>query len=271
MPSRSFIVIALSVLVLGYIGLNFLVKWMYPKQLFPFPESSYQSLPGLTFVETDLGNQIAFIYLPNPSSGGPLLFYFHGNGEDIGMNEERFQWFIDQGYSVLALDYPSYGQSTGKPTASSIREATHAVWNYARDQLGADAGSTVLWGRSLGGAPATWLAAEDRFGGLVLESTFRSVFAVANLPFPLFLAEPFPTENLISEVISPVYLFHGRRDRIIPYSHSEKLAAAAGENASLVLFEEGTHNDLRFVGGKEMENALQSLKESIQTQNAESP
>jgi len=263
MPSRSFLFVSLAVLVIGYLGLNLLVRWIYPKQLFPYRGTSYETLPGLKSVASADGFEIAFTFLPAESPGAPLLFYLHGNGEDIGMNADRFEWFRQKGFSVVALDYPGYGLSTGKPTAKSVREATRAVWKYAVGNLGASAEQTVVWGRSLGGAPATWLASQESFGGLILESTFRSVFAVADLPVPLLLPEPFPTETLIASVSAPIILFHGKQDRIIPFAHSQRLAQAAGENARLVLFPEGSHNDLRYVGEARMAAALESLHDEL--------
>jgi regulator of RNase E activity RraA len=41
----------------------------------------------------------------------------------------------------------------------------------------------VLFGRSLGGAVATWLAVEHRPRGLIVESAFRSVPDLAALNF----------------------------------------------------------------------------------------
>ncbi len=261
MPSRSFFIVALAILVVGYLCVNLLLRWSYPRQLFPYRGSSYETLPGLLSTVAPDGNQIAFVHLPLEDQDAPLLFYLHGNGEDLGHNADRFEWFGEQGYSVIALDYPGYGLSTGEPTAESVRQATAAVWNFAREQLGAQARDTVIWGRSIGSAPAAWLGATDEFRGLILESAFRSIFSVANLPFPVLLREPFPTEALLPLFDGPVFLFHGEKDFVIPVDHARKLAGVVGENATLVLLPEGSHNDLRFVGLEEMEAALASLRD----------
>ncbi|MBC2602331.1 alpha/beta fold hydrolase [Puniceicoccus vermicola] len=258
-------------LAVSYIGLNFLVRWIYPRQLFPYRGSSYESLPGLITVKSGDGNEVAFIVQPSTESGASVLFYLHGNGEDIGTNADRFAWFNDQGYTVIALDYPGYGLTTGTPTGESVRTATLAVWEYARDEMQVAAEDTVVWGRSLGGAPATFLATQEKFRGLVLESTFRSVFAVANLPVPLLIAEPFPTESIIAEVPCPIFLFHGALDRTIPASHSQKLAEEAGDSAELFLFPEGEHNNLRFVGENEMIQVLNTLRRRDATSEVKQP
>ena len=266
MPSRSFLFVTLAVLVFGYLGLNLLVRWIYPKALFPYRGTSYETLPGLQRVNSEDGNEIAFVYRPADQPDAPLLFYLHGNGEDIGMNADRFEWFHEHGFAVIAPDYPGYGLSTGRPTGDSVRSATLAVWQYARDNLDATPANTVIWGRSLGGAPGTWLASREDFGGLILESTFRSVFTAANLPFPVFLKEPFPTERLIEKVSAPILLFHGEQDRIIPADHSRKLAKIAETQATLILFPEGAHNDLRYVDEEKMSTALTRMRDQLRSE-----
>lgn len=260
MVSRGFVFSLLIALVVGYIGLNLLVRFLYPKQLFPYRGSSYEEHAGLHWAEAADGNRIAMIFQPAADEEAPLILYFHGNGEDIGMNAERFQWINQQGFSVLAADYPGYGLSTGEPTADSVRAAAEAAARYAQKTLGVSADRTILWGRSLGGAPAIHLGTQHRYRGLILEAAFRSVLSLAP-PIPLLLEEPFPNEELMKNVDAPVFIFHGGRDRIIPRSHAQSLAEAAGQNGNLILIDEGTHNDLRFVAGMEMAKALQSLRE----------
>ncbi|MEM0967672.1 MAG: alpha/beta fold hydrolase [Verrucomicrobiota bacterium] len=260
MPFRSFILPVVLTLTVGYLLLNLLVRWVYPKQLFPYRGSSYEDSALFARVEAPDGNEIVFIYRENIDPKAPLLFYFHGNGLDLGHSYERIEWFRSLGYSVLALDYPGYGLSTGEPTGDSVRAATDSVWNYAIEELGARPENTVLWGHSLGGAPAAYLGSKEQFRALVLQSTFRSVFSLAPT-LPLLLREPFPTEDLIEAVSSPIVLIHGSEDRIIPPSHSKRLKEKAGSNAELILIEGGRHNDLRRMAQDQMEEVLQRFQD----------
>jgi len=259
MISRTFLFSLLAAIALFYLVLNLFVRLVYPKILFPYRGSSYTESAGIQWTDSADGNRIAMIYRPADDANAPLILYFHGNGEDIGMNDERFEWINRQGFGVLAADYPGYGLSTGLPTAASVRAASDAVALYARDVLGIDPSQTVLWGRSVGGAPALHLAATGGFRGVLLEAAFRSVFSLAP-PIPLFIAEPFPNERLIQSVEAPVSIIHGDHDPIIPVSHAHALAKAAGENACLRIIESGSHNDLSFVSEKTFEEALRELK-----------
>ncbi len=249
----------LLVLVTGYLGVNLLVRRIYPKQLFPYRGSSYEDSGALLRTTAPDGNEIVLAHLPAEDPRAPLLLYFHGNGEDIGHNADRFEWFRSLGYGVLAPDYPGYGLSQGEPTPDSVRAAAGAALALAAGELGRTPGDIVLWGRSVGGGPAIHLAAGEDFRGLILESAFRSVFSVA-VPFPLVIPEPFANEKLMATVETPVYLFHGGADPIIPASHASALRDAAAGPAELFLYPEGGHNDLRLFGREDMETVLESLR-----------
>ena len=255
----SFLFTTTLLLLIGYGSLNLIVLWAYPRQLFPYRGSTYDSLPGLSSTQSSTGEKVAWIYQPASDADAPVLLYFHGNGEDLGTNTERFAWFNELGYSVIALDYPGYGQSSGSPTAENVRAAANAVWEEAQERYGVHAQDTVVWGRSLGGAPAIFIASQHPFRGLVLEATFRSVLSMVPLPFPLLLTEPFPSEDLIASVEGPIFLFHGELDRTIPATHSQRLAEA-NSGTTLYLYPDGSHNDLRHIGRADMQATLAKLR-----------
>jgi fermentation-respiration switch protein FrsA (DUF1100 family) len=72
-------------------------------------------------------------------------------------------------------------------------------------------------------------------------------------PVSLVLRHKFENERKIRQVTCPILIGHGRRDSIIPYAMSERLAAAAGDRVvSHVTYDEADHNDLFEVGGEEL-------------------
>ena len=91
-----------------------------------------------------------------------------------------------------------------------------------------------LAGLSLGGAVATWLAAEVKAPALVLEATFTSAIDVAKDRFPLFPAEKFcrfkyRSIDLLPGIKCPVVVAHCKEDRVINYKHGQKLFEVAGK------------------------------------------
>ncbi len=93
-------------------------------------------------------------------------------------------------------------------------------------------GSTriVAYGRSLGGGAACALAREREVAALILESAFTSVSAIAQrlgVPRPL-VRDRYDNLTTVASLDIPVLVVHGERDTIIPVSHGEELARAAG-------------------------------------------
>ena len=74
-----------------------------------------------------------------------------------------FQFF----FTVLIIDYRGYGQSTGKASEQGTYLDAQAAWDYLVDNRGISPGKIVLFGRSLGGAVAAWLAAHTAPGAVM--------------------------------------------------------------------------------------------------------
>ena len=160
----------------------------------------------------------------------PVLIFTHGNGELIDDWLAAFHAVPEMGAGALLLEYPGYGRSGGTPSEESIREAIVAAYDWVRKQPGVDPTRIVAYGRSLGGGPACALARERKVAALVLESSFTSVSAIARrlgVPRPL-VRDRYDNLTTVASLDVPVLVVHGERDTIIPVSHGEELARAAG-------------------------------------------
>jgi len=101
-------------------------------------------------------------------------------------------------------------------------------------------------GRSLGGALASALAAENAPRGLVLESTFSSLRDVAGLHYPALAAlvpqSKLNTEASIGNYAGPLLLSHGQQDDLVPYEMGTRIFAAAHSPKIFVTIPQGGHN-----------------------------
>jgi fermentation-respiration switch protein FrsA (DUF1100 family) len=140
--------------------------------------------------------------------------------------------------SILLVEYPGYGRSSGTPSEASIARAMVAAYDWAPRGPASTAARILGWGRSLGGGAICALARERPLAALVLESTFTSVHAIARQLFgvPGFLVRD-RFDNL--EVVRG---FRGadpavpRRTRpSIPLEHARALHAAAAHSELHVL------------------------------------
>ena len=125
-------------------------------------------------LDTEDGVRIDGWFVP-ASSGGPTVLFFHGNAGNISHRLESIQIFHELGLNVLIFDYRGYGRSTGKPSEQGLYRDADAAWFYLTNIRGIDAKEIVLFGRSMGGAVATRLAAKTQPAAVIVESTFTSV------------------------------------------------------------------------------------------------
>jgi pimeloyl-ACP methyl ester carboxylesterase len=192
------------------------------------------------------GGRVETWLLPATTDGaepGPLLIFAHGNAESIDLWPGQFGELRRRGVSVMLVEYPGYGRSTGRPSQSSVTAAMVAAWDRARDRLGVAPDRIVAYGRSLGTGAACGLAGERLLAGLILESGFTSAADMAHgylLP-SMLLRDPFDNAAAVAAFDGPILLLHGRNDRIIPVRHAHGLRAAAPA-AELYLMDCG-HND----------------------------
>jgi uncharacterized protein len=160
-----------------------------------------------------------------------VLLFFHGNAGNISHRLDSLRIFHGLGLSVLIIDYRGYGRSTGRPTEQGTYEDARAAWRHLVEERGVPPERIVVFGRSLGGAVAAWLAARTRPAGLIVESAFRSVPSLRPRLYWFLpvrrLARSSTRWSAARPVQAPVLVVHSREDEIIPFRHGEALFAAA--------------------------------------------
>lgn len=225
--------------------------------------TSYQDTKDIIKISVTNTERISALYLPNPRSNYTLL-YIHGNAEDLGDIRPVLARLHSWDFSVFAYDYRGYGTSDGTPSESNADRDADAVYRYLTQQLKIPASQIIVYGRSVGGGSATRLAAQNTVAGLILESTFTSIFRVV-VPFPLLPFDKFTNLDRISKVRCPVLVMHGQADRTILISHGRSLDEAAPEPKMSLWIAGAGHNDLSDVAGDRYRQALLSFQQLIKT------
>lgn len=156
-----------------------------------------------------------------------LIIYFHSNAEDLGGCRWFCQFLREQfQVHVLAVEYPGYGVCPGPTSCESIMENAHAAIQFATRGLKFSLDRIKLFGRSIGTGPTLQLAAKLKVAGVVLVAPFTSIRALFREmigPLALLMDEWFCNDENIKQLKSPVIIIHGKRDRLIPWAHSEEL------------------------------------------------
>jgi abhydrolase domain-containing protein 17 len=195
------------------------------------------------------------LYLPlETGETDKLCIYFHGNCEDIGSSFECLNQFgAELRMHMMAIEYPGYGlYKQSKPSELKIKEDCESVYDYLTQVCGVQETNIVLWGRSLGTGPCTYLATIREPHSILLMSGFTSIRDTAKdvlgkLGFLNTLVDDiFPNLKHIAAVRCPVFLMHGVKDTLIPYSHSQKLKEACQQYCYFNLVPEMDHNTFNF-------------------------
>lgn len=176
-----------------------------------------------------------------------VLLFFHGNAGNISHRLDSIRQFINLGFSVLIIDYRGYGHSEGSTSEAGIYRDADAAWRYLVDDRDIAENDIVVFGRSLGGSVASWLAAQHQPRALIVESSFISVPDVAQelypwLPVRWLSRLRHATRDHVSDVQCPTLVVHSRDDEIIPFRHGQEIFAAANEPKTLLAIR-GSHND----------------------------
>lgn len=242
-----------------YVGFGIYLYLFQSRQVyFPdLPSREVDATPadlGLAYEALKLttadGETLEAWYLP-ATGGGRTLLYLHGNGGNMGHRLDAMAMFHSLGLNVLIFDYRGYGDSTGKPDEDGTYQDALAAWRHLTLQRGISPDRIALYGESLGGSIAAWLAARHKPAALVLFASFTSVRDMAQQHFPFYPARllvryRYDTADSIARVSCPVLILHSVEDEIVPFSHAHALLSAAPEPKRLVELA-GGHNDAPFV------------------------
>jgi uncharacterized protein len=176
-----------------------------------------------------------------------IMLYAHGNAGNITYLWPDLRFLTERLHvSVFAFDYRGYGRSNGVPSENGLIEDARAARRWLAQRAAVDEREIVLLGRSLGGAVAVDLAAADGARGLILESTFTSLPAVANDALPLWpgmlMFNRYNSLKKIGDYQGPLLIAHGDMDEVVPFAHGQTLFAAANEPKRFVQIVRGDHN-----------------------------
>jgi len=259
------IVITIAGVYLAFAGFLFIFQSHY----IYYPERVLSVTPrsiGLDFenihFETADGLKLSGWFVPSESARGVILFC-HGNAGNISHRLDSIQIFHQLGLDVFIFDYRGYGQSEGKPTEQGTYKDAEAAWRYLIEERQVKPNEVIIFGRSLGGAVASWLAQSHKPGALILESTFTSLPDIAAglypyLPVRLLLRFEYNTAEYLGRVDCPVLIVHSRDDEIMPFNHGQQLFESAKEPKKF-LETTGTHNNGFITSGKRYEDGLHTF------------
>ncbi len=229
-----------------------LALFIFQPRLVYFPMKAMAATPaaiGLSYEDvlltSAIGTSLHGWYLPGREDAHTLLF-LHGNAGNISHRLDSLRTFNQLGLNVLIIDYSGFGQSGGTPGEQQSYDDALLAWQYLTEIRGVAPGRIVVFGRSLGGGVATWLATRKTPAGLILESSFTSVADLARKYYPMFpmrwlVRIRYDNAARLPDVDCPVLIAHSRDDELVPISHGRELFALARDPKSFLEMN-GSHN-----------------------------
>nr|QBK93057.1 MAG: fermentation-respiration switch protein [Pithovirus LCPAC403] len=197
-----------------------------------------------------------------------VVLHCHGNNANLTARQYMVSLTKIFRLNLIIFDYHGYGQSSDSVSTKHLRKDTLAAYRYAVTLYSPD--NIVIWGESLGGSLASWLASENECSKLVLVSAFSSlddmmmcsdVSCFITIPFSVIVrltADPLPTKKYLKNVTAPTLIIHSPTDRIVNSknaminfksckSHTKKFVKIRGDHCSPKFNYNNVETLLRFI------------------------
>lgn len=198
-------------------------------------------------LKTTDGELINALFFPSYEASKKVVLYLHGNRHHLQRWAKHHNTFNQLGYDFFALDYRGFGKSTGTPSEAGLYKDVEAAWQWLKERYPPE--NIVIYGRSLGTGPATYLAYKYPAAKLLLETPYNNMPCVvrsqAIIPIPGFLFKiHLPIDDWLPDLQTPIYIFAGNRDKVIPPACTKKLKPLLAKEGYYYEIEGAGHRNL---------------------------
>jgi len=182
------------------------------------------------------------------------VLFCHGNGGNMMHRLDSINIFYNLGLSCFIFDYRGYGHSQGKANEEGTYLDVEAAYKWLTKEKKIPPDNIIVFGRSLGGSIAAYLASKVEIRALIIESTFTSYADIGRkfypyMPVRWFASFGYRTIDYIKDVHYPAMLIYSRNDEVVPFDFGLELYEAANEPKKFVeIF--GSHNDGFLISGE---------------------
>jgi dipeptidyl aminopeptidase/acylaminoacyl peptidase len=208
------------------------------------------------------GRLVGVLRLPAGKGPHPTVIMLPGldsTKEELQTTEDTF---LARGLATFSVDGPGQGESEYTfPIRADWSAPAAAILQALALQPDVDGAHLGVWGVSLGGYYSVCVAAAlgERITACVSLSgpfdfgacwdglprlsrrTFKVRSWATDEDHAKQLAETLSLEGRLSGLNAPLLVVAGRKDRLFPSEQAEHLVASAGDNAELLMLEEGNH------------------------------
>lgn len=224
----------------------------------PWIEQDWKARSGIPledvwFQGTD-GTRLFGWYVEAPANR-PVVLWCHGNAGNIINRLDNLRFLVRTGLSVFLFDYRGYGRSQPiRPSEDGLYQDAFGAYTYLTRQRMIRPERIIVFGRSLGASVAAEVTVQKPAAGLILESSFPSVEAVAKfhyggLPVHWLLGAEFRLIDRLPNLTLPKLIVHGDKDDIIPIELGRQVFETARSPKLFYVIPGADHNNTYQVGG----------------------
>ena len=223
----------------------------------PWVDRDWKAASGLpledVWFQSADGTKLFGWYVEARADAGVLL-WCHGNAGSVIHRLESLRELYRLGLSIFIFDYRGYGRSQGKPSEDGLYQDAIGAYDYLTRVRQIRSERIVVFGRSLGAAVAADLVSQKPAAGLILESPFPSIAAIAKhhyggMPVHWLLGAEFNLIDRLPQLSLPTLVIHGDRDDIIPIEFGRQVFEAAKPPKWWYAIAGADHNNTYQVGG----------------------
>jgi pimeloyl-ACP methyl ester carboxylesterase len=177
----------------------------------------------------------------------PTILFCHGNSGNVSNRNYMVRLCQMSGLNLVMFDYSGYGKSLGNPRTRRILMDGEKVLDWISTKVEKE--KLIIWGESLGGSVASYLASKQKCSKLVLFATFSSLNDLAfgpmtwwKMPIQAFLnlfVHPLPTKMWVETSTVPTLIVHSKNDELISVDHARNMKDIDRDRIQLMEIEGG--------------------------------
>jgi hypothetical protein len=199
--------------------------------------------------EENVVNGVSISAFWNNTKGKTILFC-HGNYGNITNRNYMIKFAKNNNLNLILFDYFGYGKSQGIPSTHRILKNADTVLEWTLQKVKDT--DLIIWGESLGGSTAAYIASKNTCKKLILFATFSSLDDLCfgpekikkwyHKPMKIFfeyIINLLPTKNWVKETKCETMIFHSSEDELIPYDLAEQLQSIDESRIKLISIKGG--------------------------------
>mgnify|MGYP005995744407 CR=1 FL=1 len=228
----KYLYLTLSSLIIAYIVLIIFI-YFYQRNLLYLPsENNYQNDKiqfnyDEIFIKADEEIQLKSWIIKKDFKNFKTLVIFHGNAGHLSNRIYKLNELNKLDINILLISWRGFSGNKGSPTENNLYADAEASIKWLNEE-GVNNNQIILYGESLGSGVAVEVAKQNNFNSIILESPFTSIENSAKIYYPylpvkLLLKDRYDSISKIKMINTPIFIMHGKKDNVIPFSMGKKL------------------------------------------------